>query len=238
MIGEDKRPPQGWHSEHYDNMAGYRDRMEGPIWDALMDAGDEGLTLDGIVNALVRDLRVRQGMSFYLSFGYEQANRTGSEFEQCYLDYPNEATPEERFRYVVRERLSTTSMTGADGKTEVVHQGRLNRMTERKNITRMYVQSGNIQGPKLLVPARWRANPDKPPTVWEPRPDRCEACGQKDRRQGRNRPWRRGEGLGPSIWTRTQNLRDTIATGKGNKTDMLNEAAELLAAWQEGKGDQ
>ena len=67
------RPVTGWHSEHYDNRGRWHNLLDGPLWDCLMDAGEDGLTKAQIVDRLTADPRVRAAMSYYLSFGTEQA---------------------------------------------------------------------------------------------------------------------------------------------------------------------
>lgn len=206
-----------WHSDHYDNMTQHTDRLAGPIWDKLTDH-PEGLTVDQLVWLLEGDLRVRPAMSFYLSFGEEQAERGGAKFEENYRVFPwvgtwGDGPVEERYRYVLRERI----------------RYRLELMRSHGFAVRKVIQSGQ---PTIRA---WTAG--RSPVIWEPLPGECPACGRRNTRNGRRRLWVYGEGLGPSIDNRRRNLIDAIRQALDKKhinssRELLAETLDLLADWE------
>lgn len=216
-----------WHSDHYDNRGQYTDLLSGPIWDALTDH-PEGLTVVQIRDVLARDLRVRAGMSYYLSFGEEQHLRAGAQFEDAYIGFPLHGTPEQRFRYTLAERIAY----------------RLELLAGSKSVRRKLGNHTKSQVRRTRSPSAadtlWVAT-DKPPKVWEPKPEQCPACGRKNQGKGSYRDWVYGEGTGPSVHVRTSNLLDDIAEQleKSRITsarELLAEAAFLLGEWYEGRG--
>ena len=238
MSAATLRPVTGWHSEHYDNKGRWHDLLDGPIWDALMDAGEDGLTRAGIVNRLTEDRRVRAGMSYYLSWGTEQSTMAGAPLEQAYRDYPTGADPEVRFRYVIARMLEDVWVKDAlTRKRERIYQGRLSVMRERRPAHICIVDTSDVQ-------YRYRAIPESPPLVFVPLEagERCPHCDRKITATGRKVPWRRGQGLGPSVHTRTVNLLDgltaELAKPKTAHAKMLTEAADLLRAWLDDRGNE
>jgi hypothetical protein len=228
-----------WHTEHYRRSVG--NELVGPLWDALVDGGEQGSTVPQLRDRLADDRRVRQTQSWYLSFGAEQRLRPGARYQQRYRGMDPDLrlgivpadeeiawtwTPEQRFRYALTERVHREIVTMRNRGSAVL-VGTSGDSAQKSELLYGIIAKGRgAFGDRLPLYAAGTV-----PLVTALNP-RCE-CG-KVHHTTYKRPWVYHEGLGPDPFalrqTWLEEARPVIDRGvlPQYALDLLRRAADLL----------